>query len=148
MAANGHFSYNVSYPVYLGAQYDASSTNLSYLIPAQDSTTTPALELTLSFLSPITPTSTLRQAIPAAYFNFYVKGNVPVDIYVDLNGQWVSGDRGSPIMWEFTQQNFGSGRNGLKTWKVKRQTEQLLTEFLDRAEWGSLHFTAPLVCVA
>lgn len=35
------------------------------------------------------------------------------------------------------------GSAPLKTWKIKRQTEQLLTEDADRAEWGTLHFTGP-----
>lgn len=128
----------------MGAQYDASTTNLSYNIPSSKSASSPPIELILSFLSPITPTSTFRQAIPAAYLGVYAKGgNSTVDIYVDVNGQWVSGDRGNPIEWEFNEQDFNSRKEGLKTWKVRRQTEQLLTEFQDRAEWGSLHFTAP-----
>ena len=99
---------------------------------------------TLSFLSPITPTSTLRQAIPASYLSIYVKGDVEVDVYVDVNGQWVSGDRGSRITWKFYQQFFKDGK-ALKTLKFQRETEQLLTEINDRSEWGSFHFIAPQV---
>ena len=72
----------------------------------------------------------------------HVSGGFNVDIYVDVNGQWVSGNRGSRIVWEFGQQQFGDGR-GLKTWKIKRETEQLLSEWRDQAEWGTLHFSAP-----
>lgn len=32
---------------------------------------------------------------------------------------------------------------GLKTWKVKRETEQMFTETKDQAEWGTLYFSAP-----
>ena len=140
-------SYVVSYPAYLGAKYDASTTNLTYLIPAPPTypKSTQGLEIILSFLSPITPTSTLRQAIPASYLTVHVKGNFNVDIYVDVNGLWVSGDRGSPIVWELGQTDLGDREKGLKTWKVKRKTEQLLTELEDRAEWGTLHFTASSV---
>ncbi|KAI9881120.1 MAG: hypothetical protein M1830_008278 [Pleopsidium flavum] len=136
--------YVVAYPTYLGAKYDASTTNLTYLIPAPPSypKSTQGLEVILSFLSPITPTSTLRQAIPASYLTVHVKGNFNVDIYVDVNGLWVSGDRGSPIVWELGESELGEGEKGLKTWKVKRKIEQLLTEHEDRAEWGTLHFTA------
>lgn len=67
-----------------------------------------------------------------------------MDVYVDVNGQWVSGDRGSRIEWE--QQTLDLGDHaGLKTWKVKRQIEELFTEKWDRAEWGSLYFTGPSV---
>lgn len=98
----------------------------------------------LSFLSPITPTSTLRQSIPASYLTVYVRGHFDVDIYVDINGQWVSGDRGSRIVWELEKHQFAEGK-GLKTWKVKREEELLLSEIADRAEWGTLYFSAPSV---
>jgi hypothetical protein len=71
--------YNLSFPVYLGAKYDASTTNLSYTIPSPKSRDDAPVELTISFLSPITPTSTLRQAIPATYIKVYVKGNFDVN---------------------------------------------------------------------
>ena len=74
----------------------------------------------------------------------YVEGNFNVDIYIDLNGQWVSGDRGSQITWQLSQSSF-NGKPGLKTWAVKRQTELIFTEYYDRAEWGTLHFSAPAV---
>ncbi|MCJ1366594.1 hypothetical protein MMC16_005723 [Acarospora aff. strigata] len=138
-------SYTVSYPTFLGAQYDASATNLTYHIPPPSSypRSTPPLEIVLSFLSPITPTSTLRQAIPASYLTVHVSGGFDVNVYVDVNGLWVTGDRGNDIVWELGQTELGEGEKGLKTWKVKRKTEQLLTEHEDRAEWGTLHFTAP-----
>ncbi|KAK5136391.1 hypothetical protein LTR08_003517 [Meristemomyces frigidus] len=133
--------YNVSFPTYLGAQYDASSTNLSYSIPSPKSHGN-AVELTLSFLSPITPTSTLRQSIPASYLSIHVKGDFDIDVYVDLNGQWVSGNRGSAIVWTLEETDYEDARH-LKTWKVHRETEQLLTEWNDQAEWGTLLFTGP-----
>ena len=33
----------------------------------------------------------------------------------------------------------------IKTWRVTRKVEQLFTEYRDRAEWGSLHFSGPSV---
>ncbi len=144
---SGLDSYTVSYPTFLGSKYDASATNLTYLIPAPASypKSTQPLEIVLSFLSPITPTSTLRQSIPASYLTVYVKGSFDVDVYVDVNGLWVTGDRGNDIVWELGQTELGESDKGLKTWKVKRKTEQLLTEHEDRAEWGTLHFTGPSV---
>ena len=137
--------YNVSFCEYVGATFDASTTNLTYQIPAPSSaeTSTP-LEVVISFLSPITPTSTLRQSIPASYMTVHVSGGFDIDVYVDINGQWASGDRGAQIVWEFEQEELAEGK-GLKTWKIRRQTELLLSEIRDRAEWGTLHFTAPSV---
>ncbi|KAK5955226.1 hypothetical protein OHC33_003907 [Knufia fluminis] len=135
--------YNVSYPVYLGSKYDASTTNLSYAIHSHKSSK--PLEITLSFLSPITPTSTLRQSIPAAYLNVFVTGHADVDIYLDVNGQWVSGDRGNKIVWDLEHTHLADGEKeaGLKSWLFRRDTEQIFTETQDQSEWGTLIFSAP-----
>ncbi|KIW01206.1 uncharacterized protein PV09_07254 [Verruconis gallopava] len=138
----GH-GYNVSFPRYLGASYDASTTNLSYSIPApKHEGSGKPLHIQLSFLSPITPQSTLRQSIPAAYLTVSVEGDFDLDLYIDLNGQWVSGNRGSKVVWELDQPDL-DGYSNLKIWKVRRETEQLFTEFRDQAEWGTLCFTGP-----
>jgi hypothetical protein len=70
-----------------------------------------------------------------------VQGGVDVNIYVDVNGQWVSGKRESLIEWGLVEQR--GHAEGLKTWKVGRQVEQLFTETDDQPEWGQLHFTGP-----
>ena len=137
---DGH-GYNVSFAQYLGAKYDASTTNLTYAIPAPHHDGKP-VHLKLSFLSPVTPQSTLRQSIPAAYLTVFAEGDFDVDIYIDLNGQWVSGDRGSRVVWDFEHTELDK-HTGLKTWKVKRENEELFTEKRDRAEWGILYFTGP-----
>ncbi|CAF9909220.1 MAG: hypothetical protein HETSPECPRED_008882 [Heterodermia speciosa] len=140
-----HNGYSVAFATYLGATYDASTTNLSYLIPQPPTSDKVAgpLEIVISFLSPITPTSTLRQSIPASYLNVQVKGESNVDIYLDLNGQWASGDRGSEIVWGLGTWELGSSGKGLKTWRITKETEALFSEVRDQAEWGTLHFTAP-----
>ncbi|PBP19274.1 DUF1793-domain-containing protein [Diplocarpon rosae] len=136
-------SFDVSYPKYLGAKFDASTTNLTYQIPAPNSSHESA-EITLSFLSPVTPSSTLRQSIPASYLAVYVSGNFDIDVYIDLNGLWVSANRGNEIVWELSQSQASAAAGpALKTWKVKRKVEQLLTEDADRGEWGTLYFTGP-----
>jgi hypothetical protein len=138
----GSKDYTLAYPTYKGAKYDASTTNLTYSLRASGKhSSAQDVEITLSFLSPITPTSTLRQTIPAAYLAIYVSGRSDVDIYVDLNGQWVSGKRESLLEWGLAEQRGPS--EGLKTWRVKRKVQQLFTETDDQAEWGELHFTGP-----
>ncbi|KAK6208752.1 glutaminase A [Colletotrichum tabaci] len=98
----------------------------------------------LSFLSPITPTSTFRQSIPAAYLTVYVEGSFDISIYTDVNGEWISGNRDNYITWELSKPNASQEQSAaLKSWKVSRQSQQLLTEFADHAEWGILHFTGP-----
>ncbi|KAI8627758.1 DUF1793-domain-containing protein [Xylariaceae sp. FL1651] len=132
-------SYNISLPRYEGATFDASSTNLTYNIQGSD------IKITLSFLSPITPTSTLRQALPASYLTCFVEGSIDVSLYIDVNGEWVSGDRGNKIQWELKrpEESESASETRLKTWSIARAHEQLFTEVDDHAEWGTLHLSAP-----
>jgi hypothetical protein len=75
----------------------------------------------------------------------HVSGGFNVGIYVDINGLWVSANRGSHITWSLGENRPVADQNArpLKTWKIKRTVEALLTEDADRAEWGTLHFTGP-----
>lgn len=101
------------------------------------------MKITLSFLSPITPTSTFRQSLPAGYLTAFVEGSSDVGIYIDVNGEWVSGNRENKIMWELGKATSKSSKNPIKTWSIRRRNEELLTEFFDHAEWGTLHVSAP-----
>lgn len=111
-------SFELGYPQYIGAQYDASTTNLTYLISAPDDDDSPA-EVVVSFLSPITPTSSLRQAIPASYISITVQGNFDIDVYMDVNGDWVSGDNNKHIKW-FHQSVEFDDTGSLWTWQVQK----------------------------
>ncbi|KAF1979430.1 glutaminase A [Bimuria novae-zelandiae CBS 107.79] len=136
--------YSISYPSYKGAQYDASTTNLTYSLPAPEAFADASdLNITLSFFSPITPTSTLRQSLPAAYVTVYVEGSFNVSIYIDVNGQWVSGFPDSEIEWTLSRGKANGAVERLKTWTVKRKEQRIFNEEKDQAEWGQLHFTAP-----
>ncbi|EPS30084.1 hypothetical protein PDE_05034 [Penicillium oxalicum 114-2] len=141
--------YNVRFPTYLGHNYDASTTNLTYRIEADAAK---PLEITISFLSPITPTSTLRQSIPASYVTIDVQGGLDVNVYMDVDGRWVSGDGNSRLRWdwdsrpaEVTKDKEGEPipTPGLQTWRIRRESELDLSEIRDRAEWGTLHFSGP-----
>lgn len=66
-----------------------------------------------------------------------MSGDFDVSIYVDINAQWVSGDRDAEVEWHFDQSD------DLKVWSVKRQNELLFTENSDRAEWGSIRLAGP-----
>lgn len=135
----------MQFPDYLGHDYDASTTNFTYRI---DTHTSKPLDITVSFLSPITPTSTLRQSIPASYITVDVQGEVDVNVYMDVDGRWLSGDTSSHVSWERDTMNLEDQKDkepSLQRWQVRRTTELLLTEIRDRAEWGTLHFTGPAV---
>lgn len=137
--------YDVQFPTYLGHNYDASTTNFTYRI---DTDSSAPLDITVSFLSPITPTSTLRQSIPASYITIDVQGEVDVNVYMDIDGRWVSGDGGSRINWEWDtldSENKKDKKPNLQRWQVRRENELLLSEIADRGEWGTLHFTGPAV---
>jgi hypothetical protein len=75
----------------------------------------------------------------------HVYGTFDIDIYIDINGLWVSANRGNQIQWQFeeTSHSVSQAKKPLKIWRVKRVIEQLLTEDADRAEWGTLQFTGP-----
>ncbi|CAK7240510.1 MAG: hypothetical protein STHCBS139747_001952 [Sporothrix thermara] len=154
--------FTVAFPEYLGATFDASTTKLTYLVPGPAATgsseSQEKVKVTLSFLSPITPSSTFRQSIPAAYLNVIVEGSFDIDIYLDLNGEWVSGNRDNRIRWDLLEakskghddkgeetvsSSSSSSGSAIKSWTLGRVEEQLFTEFADRAEWGTLYFTAP-----
>lgn len=139
-----HLSYNIEYPKYLGHNYDASTTNLTYHI---DTGSADPIDITVSFLSPITPSSTLRQSIPASYVTIDVQGDVEVNIYMDVDGRWVSGDPYSKIEWGWDKlkAQHKNSDSDLQRWQIQRETELLLTETRDSAEWGTLHFTGPAV---
>lgn len=127
----------------MGSSYDASTTNLTYNIVGHNEEET--VKVVVSFISPITPTSTFRQSMPASYIKIHVEGSFDISVYIDVNGDWVSGDKGCKLEWEFSQGQvpMDSGVLPLKTWKVRRAEELFLTEINDRAEWGTLHFTGP-----
>jgi len=73
-----------------------------------------------------------------------VHGDFDIDIYMDVNGLWVSGDRTSKIAWSMNDVAFRDVPQ-LRTWEIKREEELLYTEFDDRAEWGKLLFSGPSV---
>lgn len=134
--------FTLSEPSSYDISYDASTTNLTYTLNHKNSFNN-STKVTLSFLSPITPLSTFRQSLPAAYFTVYIEGNSQVSVYTDVNGEWVSGDRGNTIVWDLSQISTPGDSSSTKSWKISREIEQRFTETSDRSEWGTLHFTGP-----
>ena len=133
----------MSFPIYNGATYDASFTNLTYQIPNLSDLSIPAVKVTLSFISPITPSSTLRQSLPAAYVVVYVEGSFPINVYIDVNGQWVSGKTDSHIEWTHWENNSSDDDLRFRTWRIQKARDEVFAEHRDRAEWGKLYFNGP-----
>ena len=71
-------------------------------------------------------------------------GDFDIDVYMDLNGDWVSGDANSKIQW-FMQSIEFDDSGSLLSWQVQKEDDQTFVENGDRAEWGRLHFTGPTV---
>ncbi|EEP82641.1 conserved hypothetical protein [Uncinocarpus reesii 1704] len=113
--------YQLAFATFLGSSYDASTTNLTYRIPVHvKGKQATDVDIIVSFLSPITPTSTLRQSVPASYVTIFVNGDINVNVYMDLNGQWVSGDRGSMLEWRFDHLIPEQGAKSLLKWQDAR----------------------------
>ena len=86
----------------------------------------------------------MRQSIPASYISIAVQGDFDIDIYTDVNGQWVSGNLDSKIKWYMTDINFDD-TVGLQSWQVERAEGERFVEYNERAEWGRMYFTGPAV---
>ena len=64
-----------------------------------------------------------------------------------MNGLWVSGNRANKITWDYNLPTVSGDNSGpvVQQWRVQRDNEELFTEYNDRAEWGTLLFSGPLV---
>lgn len=102
------------------------------------------MDFTVSFLSPITPTSSMRQSIPASYISITARGHFDVDVYMDVDGRWVTGDDNNKLTWHMDDVNVDDTVT-LRSWKIQKQDDQPFVEDNDRAEWGHLQFTGPSV---
>jgi len=68
-----------------------------------------------------------------------------VNVYMDVTGQWVSGNVRNNINWKWDTLKTEPEKPVLQRWQVHRETEQQLSEDNDHSEWGTLHFTGPTV---
>ncbi|KAL1966154.1 hypothetical protein VTN77DRAFT_4706 [Rasamsonia byssochlamydoides] len=92
------------------------------------------VEMTVTFLSPITPNDFKRQSLIFSYLNVDVKsldgGSHDVQLYADISAEWISGDRTTVAQWDY-------GVTGNVAYhRVYRQTQLLFSEVSDQAEWG------------
>ena len=63
------------------------------------------LEVKVTFLSPVTPDDLLRSSLPYSYMKVGVRSlhddAHEVQLYTDISGEWVSGDRSAIAEWEY-----------------------------------------------
>ena len=75
-----------------------------------------------------------------------MEGESPIDVYIDVNGQWVSGKKDSKIKWTHLEIPIDKEKYS-QTWRVGKADEELFAEHRDRGEWGTLYFSGPQVCM-
>ncbi|KAE8223704.1 hypothetical protein CF319_g3301 [Tilletia indica] len=100
---------------------------------------------TVTFLTPITPTDYLRQSIPASYIHFELDDpsaakRKKIQLYVDVDERWATGHDHDFDNFPVKADIFRT--NGTFQYAISRTQPEVLTEFRDRAEWGSFVFAA------
>ncbi len=105
------------------------------------------VQLTLTFLSPVEPGDVRRQSIPMAYVLASaqsIDGNShDVALYLDISGEWLSGDPDDQFTWALLTVPFNGGT--LQVWALTLADQQPLTESGDRALWGTIVWATPQV---
>jgi Domain of unknown function (DUF5127)/Domain of unknown function (DUF4965)/Domain of unknown function (DUF1793)/Domain of unknown function (DUF4964) len=98
------------------------------------------VELTVTFLSPVTPGDLPRQSQPLSYVAVSARSvdgkQHRVSVYFDISGEWASGDSGRSITW--AQQN----NAGVISLSYEQSAPQVLAENADTAEWGTIVLSA------
>ncbi|KAJ5738640.1 hypothetical protein N7493_001795 [Penicillium malachiteum] len=93
-----------------------------------------AVEMNITFMSPITPNDLKRQSLVFSYLNVEVSsldGNDhDVQVYADISAEWVSGDRTTIAEWEY------GTTDDVAYHKVYRQTQLAFSEVDQQGEWG------------
>ncbi|GJE95220.1 DUF5127 and DUF4965 domain-containing protein [Phanerochaete sordida] len=64
------------------------------------------IDVNVTYLSPIEPTDPVKQSFPISYVSLTAASNDgqphAVQVYLDITGEWLSGDRSSPMYWNTT----------------------------------------------
>ncbi|KAJ5623081.1 hypothetical protein N7490_011686 [Penicillium lividum] len=97
-----------------------------------------AVEMNITFMSPITPDDLRRQSLSFSYLNVEVSsldGKAhDVQVYADISAEWVSGDRSTIAEWEY------GTFDGVAYHKVYRQTQLEFSEVNQQGEWGDWYW--------
>ncbi|RDW86226.1 glutaminase GtaA [Aspergillus mulundensis] len=114
--------------------YEYTSTKSIFTMHVGD-----AVEMKITFLSPITPNDLRRQSLVFSYLDVSVTSldgkSHSVQLYADISAEFVSGDRSAIAQWDY-----GVTSGGVAYHKVHRQTPLLFSENRDQAEWGDWYW--------
>jgi hypothetical protein len=99
------------------------------------------VELTVTFLSPVTPGDLKRQSPPLSYISASARSTDGkqhrVSVYFDISGEWASGDSGKHITWA------QESTSGVVSLSIEQTDPHVLGEIADSAEWGTVVLSAP-----
>ena len=105
------------------------------------------VQITLEYLSPVEPGDLRRQSIPMSYVLVSaqsIDGSAhEVSVYLDISGEWLSGDATQPFTW--TPATVPYPRGTLQAWTLELAKPRPLTETNDRANWGTVVWATPQV---
>ncbi|KAH9064488.1 hypothetical protein EDB87DRAFT_1241631 [Lactarius vividus] len=98
------------------------------------------MQFNLTFLNPIEPGDWVKQSIPFSYLSLTAESldgaTHAVQVYSDVSGEWLSGDRSHPIRWNTTRLDGDSVICHI----VKLQNPAEFNEIKTQAEWGTLYY--------
>jgi glutaminase A-like protein/uncharacterized protein DUF5127/uncharacterized protein DUF4964 len=98
------------------------------------------VELTVTFLSPVTPGDLKHQSQPLSYVSVRARAtdgkSHQVAVYFDISGEWASGDSGKQITWD------QETTSGVVSLSYHQTQPQVLGENADTAEWGTVTLSA------
>jgi hypothetical protein len=105
------------------------------------------VQITLEYLSPIEPGDLQRQSIPMAWVLVTAQSidgaSHDVSLYLDVSGEWLSGDPGQQFTWAPVSVPYSGGT--LQAWTMQLAEQQILTEIDDRAQWGTIVLATPQI---
>lgn len=92
------------------------------------------VEMTVTFLSPVYPDDLVRQSLQFSYVDVKVKSSDgsshSVQVYMDISGEFTSGDATQVINWDFDTSN------GVSYHQINLATETQFKEASEQALWG------------
>ncbi len=105
------------------------------------------VQITLEYLSPIEPGDLQRQSIPMAWVLVTARSidgaSHDVSLYLDVTGEWLSGDPTQPFTWAPVSVPYPGGV--LQAWTMQLEQPQILTEIDNRAQWGTIILATPQI---
>jgi hypothetical protein len=103
------------------------------------------VQITLEYLSPIEPGDLQRQSMPMACVLVTAQsvdgGSHDVSLYLDVTGEWLSGDLTQQFIWAPVAVPSASGT--IQAWAMQLADQQILSEIGDRAQWGTMILATP-----